>query len=404
MLLQATITSRPDDRRGAASAKAIDEVDATIKEIRTSIFTLVDADRRRAAGRDHRGRARTTPTGRASSRTWCSTVRSTPPSPPRSRRNLLAVVREAVSNASRHAAAEAGRGVARRCRRDRAVRSPTTAVGIAEATGPAERSREPRAAGRRRSAARCEVTSRPGRQDRHVTLASTARRTVDPADERRRSDPGLPARRPRDRARRRPGAARRRPTTSRSSARRAPRRRRWTGSRRRAPTSPSSTSSSPTVRASRCAATCASDAPRGAVPDAHVVRRRRGAVRGDRRRRGRLPAEAGARHRHRRRGPTGRRRAVAARPGAHASGSSTACASHPARTSGSPGSPPRSARSSRCIAEGLTNRQIAERMFLAEKTVKNYVSNLLSKLGMQRRTQAAVFGADVLRDPGRDRP
>ncbi len=45
------------------------------------------------------------------------------------------------------------------------------------------------------------------------------------------------------------------------------------------------------------------------------------------------------------------------------------------------------------IAEGLTNRQIGERMFLAEKTVKNYVSNLLSKLGMERRTQAAVFAA-----------
>ena len=45
------------------------------------------------------------------------------------------------------------------------------------------------------------------------------------------------------------------------------------------------------------------------------------------------------------------------------------------------------------IAEGLTNRQIGERMFLAEKTVKNYVSNLLSKLGMSRRTEAAVFAA-----------
>lgn len=51
------------------------------------------------------------------------------------------------------------------------------------------------------------------------------------------------------------------------------------------------------------------------------------------------------------------------------------------------------------ISEGLTNRQIAERMFLAEKTVKNYVSNLLAKLGMQRRTQAAVFGAEVLGKP-----
>jgi len=45
------------------------------------------------------------------------------------------------------------------------------------------------------------------------------------------------------------------------------------------------------------------------------------------------------------------------------------------------------------IGEGLTNRQIGERMFLAEKTVKNYVSNLLAKLGMQRRTQAAAFVA-----------
>ena len=45
------------------------------------------------------------------------------------------------------------------------------------------------------------------------------------------------------------------------------------------------------------------------------------------------------------------------------------------------------------IAEGLTNRQIGEHMHLAEKTVKNYVSNLLSKLGMSRRTEAAVYAA-----------
>jgi DNA-binding NarL/FixJ family response regulator len=45
------------------------------------------------------------------------------------------------------------------------------------------------------------------------------------------------------------------------------------------------------------------------------------------------------------------------------------------------------------LAEGLTNRQIGERMFLAEKTVKNYVSNLLMKLGMKRRTEAAVYAA-----------
>lgn len=45
------------------------------------------------------------------------------------------------------------------------------------------------------------------------------------------------------------------------------------------------------------------------------------------------------------------------------------------------------------LAEGMTNRQIASDMFLAEKTVKNYVSNLLTKLGMSRRTEAAVYAA-----------
>ena len=45
------------------------------------------------------------------------------------------------------------------------------------------------------------------------------------------------------------------------------------------------------------------------------------------------------------------------------------------------------------VAEGLTNRQIGERMFLAEKTVKNYVSNLLAKLGMSRRSEAAAYAA-----------
>ncbi len=48
------------------------------------------------------------------------------------------------------------------------------------------------------------------------------------------------------------------------------------------------------------------------------------------------------------------------------------------------------------IAEGLTNRQIGERMFLAEKTVKNYVSSILSKLGLERRTQAAVLASKLL--------
>jgi two-component system response regulator DevR len=50
------------------------------------------------------------------------------------------------------------------------------------------------------------------------------------------------------------------------------------------------------------------------------------------------------------------------------------------------------------IAEGLTNRQIAARIHLAEKTVKNYVSNVLSKLGMERRTQAAVYAARLTDD------
>ncbi|HEY0904680.1 MAG TPA: response regulator transcription factor [Marmoricola sp.] len=51
------------------------------------------------------------------------------------------------------------------------------------------------------------------------------------------------------------------------------------------------------------------------------------------------------------------------------------------------------------IAEGLTNRQIGEQMFLAEKTVKNYVSSILSKLGLERRTQAAVLAAKLLDRP-----
>jgi len=51
------------------------------------------------------------------------------------------------------------------------------------------------------------------------------------------------------------------------------------------------------------------------------------------------------------------------------------------------------------IADGQTNRQIGENLALAEKTVKNYVTTILTKLGMQRRTQAAVFGSKVRRPP-----
>jgi two-component system response regulator DevR len=70
---------------------------------------------------------------------------------------------------------------------------------------------------------------------------------------------------------------------------------------------------------------------------------------------------------------------------------------------GSPGDEPLATLTERerdilsLIADGLTNRQIAERLHLAEKTVKNYVSGLLAKLGMQRRTQAAVYAAEVRR-------
>src|SRR3954470_10010774 len=48
------------------------------------------------------------------------------------------------------------------------------------------------------------------------------------------------------------------------------------------------------------------------------------------------------------------------------------------------------------ITEGMTNRQIGGQLFLAEKTVKNYVTSILSKLGMQRRTQAAVLASKLL--------
>jgi two-component system response regulator DevR len=50
------------------------------------------------------------------------------------------------------------------------------------------------------------------------------------------------------------------------------------------------------------------------------------------------------------------------------------------------------------IAEGMTNREIAGELFLAEKTVKNYVSSLLAKLGLERRTQAAVLATRLLRE------
>jgi len=54
----------------------------------------------------------------------------------------------------------------------------------------------------------------------------------------------------------------------------------------------------------------------------------------------------------------------------------------------------------RLIGEGMTNRQIGERMGLAEKTVKNYTSHLLAKLGLERRTQAAILATELRDHPG----
>jgi len=56
------------------------------------------------------------------------------------------------------------------------------------------------------------------------------------------------------------------------------------------------------------------------------------------------------------------------------------------------------------IAEGMTNRQIAEAMYLSEKTVKNYVSNLLAKLGMHRRTEAAVWAVKLAERQAEQQP
>ena len=70
---------------------------------------------------------------------------------------------------------------------------------------------------------------------------------------------------------------------------------------------------------------------------------------------------------------------------------------------GAPGEPeelksltPQERRILELVAQGLTNRQIGERLFLAEKTIKNYMSNVLSKLGLESRTQAAIFATRLL--------
>jgi DNA-binding NarL/FixJ family response regulator len=71
----------------------------------------------------------------------------------------------------------------------------------------------------------------------------------------------------------------------------------------------------------------------------------------------------------------------------------------PARQDPLAGLTPQEKRILALIGEGLTNRQIGEQLFLAEKTVKNYISGLFAKLGMERRTQAAAYAARVFREP-----
>ena len=130
--------------------------------------------------------------------------------------------------------------------------------------------------------------------------------------------------------------------------------------------------------------------------------RRRGAVRrGDGRRR-RLRAQADPRNRPGGRGTDGGVRPVDAGPEA-----ASQLMARLRDTSQKPdplaGLTGQERRILELIGEGLTNRQIGERMFLAEKTVKNYVSALFQKLGMERRTQAAAYAAHIF-DSGETGP
>ena len=132
---------------------------------------------------------------------------------------------------------------------------------------------------------------------------------------------------------------------------------------------------------------------RRALPHADVVRRRRGPLRRHHGGRLRLRPQGDPRQRPHRRDPPGGVGQVAARPDGHRSACSSDCATARSTTPASTRCPTRRSASSSLIGDGLTNRQIGEQMHLAEKTVKNYVSSLLAKLGMERRTQAAAYVA-----------
>ena len=101
-----------------------------------------------------------------------------------------------------------------------------------------------------------------------------------------------------------------------------------------------------------------------------------------------------ARQRPRRHGPAGGRRSVdRSIPGVTAVGSSNASGRAGTTDPALARLTPQERRILALIGEGMTNRQIADTLFLAEKTVKNYVSSMLGKLDMGSRTQAALFAA-----------
>ncbi len=142
--------------------------------------------------------------------------------------------------------------------------------------------------------------------------------------------------------------------------------------------------------------------PAAGLPDAHLVLRRRGPVRRDHGRRVRLPAQAGDR------ASTSSAPSAPSPRAVHCSiRKATAVVLERLRRGDEPNDPryaslsPQERRILELIADGLTNRQIGAEMYLAEKTVKNYVSSLLHKLGFARRTEAAVYATELNRRPNR---
>ena len=109
----------------------------------------------------------------------------------------------------------------------------------------------------------------------------------------------------------------------------------------------------------------------------------------------RLRAQADRRRRAAQRHPGGRPGPVADRPVGRGPGDRPDAQRPGGRPAGSASLTPQEKKILVLIAEGLTNRQIGERMFLAEKTVKNHVTSVLAKLGVERRTQAAVLASKL---------